>query len=155
MNSPISKTTLTQWPLFSCRGPQKDGHGRISRGHVARPTQSVSAPLEVKHKRRKPRRNMELSEKGTLEYPLSNPHQPFPYGLRDQLCHRCSAIDFRRLFSKGSHVIVSKDLVVRICLNGFDTPDFGSRDGLTRSRRCPFCRLVLDLVRRRSIIQPP
>ena len=98
---------------------------------------------------------MELSEKGTLEYPLSNPHQPFPYGLRDQLCHRCSAIDFRRLFSKGSHVDVSKDPVVGICLNGFDTPDFGSRDGLTRSRRCPFCRLVLDLVRRRSIIQPP
>ena len=155
MNSPIPKTTLTQWPLFAYCGPKKDGHGRISEGHIARPTQPVSTPLDGEQKRKKHRSSVKPSEKGALDDPLSSPHQPFPYGLRDQLCHRCSAIDFRRLFSKGSHVDVTKDSVVGMCLNGFDMPDFGSRDGLTRSRRCPFCRLVLDLVRRRSIIQPP
>ena len=33
-------------------------------------------------------------------------------------------------------------------------PTFGSSEDLARSKRCPFCRLLLDLVQRRSIIQP-
>lgn len=140
--------------LISRRRPQKDAHCRNRRGHATEPTQFVSAPLEGEHKRGNPRHNLKLSRKGSLEDSLSNPHQPFPYALRDRLCNRCTAIDFRKLFSKGLAVDVSKDSAVGVCLNAFDTPDFGSRDDLARSKRCPFCRLLLDLVRRRSISKP-
>ena len=141
-------------PLISHPAPQKDAHCRNRRGHSARPTQSASAPLESKHGRRSSRRNMKLSQKGSFVYSISNPHQPFPYPLRDQLCHRCRVIDFRKVLSKGLAVDISKDSAAKVCLTAFGLPDFGSTDDLKRSRRCPFCRLLLDLVRRRSIIQP-
>ena len=118
------------------------------------PIQFVSTPLEKKHRQRSSRGNMKLSQKGSLEYSISDSHHPFPYALRDQLCRRCRAIDFCKLFSKGLAVDISKFSAADVRLTGLGLPDFGSTDDLARSRRCPFCRLLLNLVRRQSIIRP-
>ena len=69
--------------------------------------------------------------------------QPLGYALRDQLCRRCKKVDFRHLFSYGLPDPFD-----------FGSPSFGSSDDLARRRRCPFCRLLVDLVQRHSVIRP-
>ena len=138
----------------SYRDPQKDTNCRNSRKHAAKPKSTVSGRLGSRDRQRSSRHAVKLSRKASIEYSISNSHQPFPYALRDQLCRRCRVMDFCKLFSKGLASDVSKDSAADFRLTGLGLPAFGSSDDLARSRRCPFCRLLLDLVQRRSSIWP-
>ncbi len=138
----------------SYRDPQKDTNCRNSRKHAAKPKSTVSGRLESRDRQRSSRHAVKLSRKASIEYSISNSHPPFPYALRDQLCRRCRVFDFCELFSKGLAGDVSKDPAADFRLTELGMPTFGSSDDLARSRRCPFCRLLLDLVQRRSIIRP-
>ena len=138
----------------SYRDPQKDTNCRNSREHAARPKATVSGRLGSRNRRRSSRHAIKPPRKASIQDSSFNSHQPFPYALRDQLCRRCRVFDFGELFSKGLAGDVSKDSAADFRLTGLGMPNFGSSDDLARSRRCPFCRLLLDLVQRWSIIWP-
>ena len=107
--------------------------------------------MESRHRRRSSHHAIKLSRKASLEDSISIFHQPFPYALQDQLCRRCKAINFCEIFSKGLAGNVSKDSAAGFRLTELGLPTFRNSDDLLRSRRCPFCRLLLDLVQRRLI----
>ena len=134
--------------------PQKNTHCRNSREHALKPKSIVSGRLGSRDRRRSSRHAIKLSQKAYIEYVISNSRPPLPYVLQDKLCRGCRLIDFRELFFKGLAGNISMDSAADFRLIELGLPTFGSLDDLARSRHCPFCRLLLDLVQRRSIIRP-
>ena len=134
--------------------PQKDTHRRNCREHALKPKSVVSGHLGSRDRPRTSRHAIKLGQKAYIEYVIFKSQPPLPYVLQDRLCGGCRLIDFCELFLKGLEGNISMDSAADFRLTEFGAPKFGSSKDIARSRRCPFCRLLLDLVQRRSTIWP-